>query len=69
MFYRRNDIEKLYSNCELLRPQKDIYPDNLGDMLSTYVPDFPQQFLSNLNVNADGEELKLIRADTEKNTK
>lgn len=66
---RRKDIEKLYANCEILKPQKDKYPDTLGDMTSTYVTDFPQDFISELNADAEGEEIKLVRADTEQNPK
>lgn len=65
---RRHDIEKLYENCEIFQPQKDIYPDSLGDMISTYVSDFPEEFLSDLKANAEGDEIKIVRSSKEQKT-
>lgn len=66
---RRSDIEKLYDNCEIIKLQNDIYPDTLAGMTSTYVSDFPEQFLSDLNATAEGNAIKIIRSSKEKNSK
>lgn len=38
-------------------------------MTSTYVTDFPQDFLSELNANAEGDDVKLVRPEAEQNPK
>lgn len=62
-FIRRHDIEKLYENCEIIKPQSDSYPLSLGDMKSSYVSDFPEEFLSDLNADAEGNAIKIVRSD------
>lgn len=64
-FIRRNDINKLYDNCEIIKLQGDVYPDTLGDMMSTYATDRPEEFLSDLNANADGNVIKIVRTSKE----
>lgn len=46
-----------------------MYPQSLGDMKSTYLTDFPEEFLFDLNANTDGDEIKLIRSSIDKNSK
>lgn len=61
--FRRRDIEKLYENCEIIQPSKDIYPESLGDMTSSYVSDFREEFLSDLQANGDDDDkIKIIRS-------
>lgn len=66
IFIRQNDIEKFYENCEIIKPQSDIYPLDLGGITSTYASDFPEEFLSDLNANANGNLIKIVLSNNEK---